>query len=549
MIEKITFARRIFKSPLRCGKSILELTEFEGVAYWWNVNFLFHQHVLGLIDGSCDFRLPSKAKRAIKYAYRRIFEPCLKFVYKLVGCRVEGNPSALPKGIFICREDERATRDIETGKLVRSDFIFDALVTGINDRFNLQGVYFTDSLKFSTNQSLYSAKKKNRRLSQKPVDIYWDRSVGKRYRSARKVFRKAWELLKNDPSLVALCSFEGVDYNQPIMEHLEFCFLELLPLAVRAEKLGENIIKKEKADFVLVEYEYGPIRKSLGVIAPKKLGLPSIAIQHGNIYPTHPGYYYLKEETAFSGSSGTSGCLLPDITCLFGEKYRRILGEECGYPEEALIITGQPRYDIFYHTDRLFSKQSFRERFGIPEGKRAVLWTTQSHGMSDEENIANLKAVAASFGELENTILIVKQHPNETDKYTQLIKSYLESTAIDLRVMPRDSDTFEQLYFCDIVISKFSTTATEAVVMGKPLIILNLGGAPDRVDYVDEGVAIGVYEQENLTPAIKQLFKDSSFLEENRQRYVSENLYKIDGKDSSRVGDAIDVLLRIPSDK
>jgi UDP-N-acetylglucosamine 2-epimerase len=85
------------------------------------------------------------------------------------------------------------------------------------------------------------------------------------------------------------------------------------------------------------------------------------------------------------------------------------------------------------------------------------------------------------------------------------------------------------------MITRHSTTATEAVALNKPVIILNLSGEPDPMGYVKEGVALGVYKGKDLKPAIEKLLKDDSGLAKNRERYIEKYLYKVDGKASERV--------------
>ena len=48
------------------------------------------------------------------------------------------------------------------------------------------------------------------------------------------------------------------------------------------------------------------------------------------------------------------------------------------------------------------------------------------------------------------------------------------------------------------MLTKDSTTAMEAIALNKPVIVLNLGGEPDVVDYVEHCVALGVYKEEDL---------------------------------------------------
>ena len=75
----------------------------------------------------------------------------------------------------------------------------------------------------------------------------------------------------------------------------------------------------------------------------------------------------------------------------------------------------------------------------------------------------------------------------------------------------------------------------EAVALSKPVIILNLSGETDPVEYVKEGVALGVYREPDLLAALKRLLKDDSELAARRDRYIEKYLYKIDGKATQRV--------------
>jgi len=102
-------------------------------------------------------------------------------------------------------------------------------------------------------------------------------------------------------------------------------------------------------------------------------------------------------------------------------------------------------------------------------------------------------------------------------------------------LMPKDTDTYELLYISDIIIIKNSTTAMEAIALGKPVISLNLSGQPDPVEYVREGVALGITDSRLLKDGIGQLLKDDHELAANRQKYIEEYLYKVDGQATHRV--------------
>ena len=79
----------------------------------------------------------------------------------------------------------------------------------------------------------------------------------------------------------------------------------------------------------------------------------------------------------------------------------------------------------------------------------------------------------------------------------------------------------------------------EAAALDKPVIVLNLSGETDIVDYVEEGIAWGVYRSEDLAPAVARLLEDDSMLRKNRAKYIESYLYKIDGNSSSRVANFV----------
>ena len=134
----------------------------------------------------------------------------------------------------------------------------------------------------------------------------------------------------------------------------------------------------------------------------------------------------------------------------------------------------------------------------------------------------------------------------EGERYTKMIKGYLNKYNLEMNavITPKSSDTYEQLFVCDLMITRHSTTAVEAVALNKSVIILNLSGEPDPVEYVKEGVALGVYKEADLKPAIEKLLKDDSELAKNRKSYIEKHLYKIDGKATERAVNLIEEMIK-----
>lgn len=239
--------------------------------------------------------------------------------------------------------------------------------------------------------------------------------------------------------------------------------------------------------------------------------------------------------------------LLPDYYLSSGTFFADIKSRH--HIARKVETTGLPRYDVLSNINKIYSRTDFLKRFGINDTNRVLLWTTQSHGLSNDESINNLIAIFSALKHLKQVSLIIKQHPEESDFHTQMIRDHAKKYNVEIKLMDKNSDIYEQLCACDLLITRHSTTAIEAIALDKPVIILNLSGQPDPVDYVSCGVAAGVYEGYNLENAIKKLLQDDSELTKNRKEYVKRRLYKIDGQATRRVVDLIIQMMDTESDE
>lgn len=303
-------------------------------------------------------------------------------------------------------------------------------------------------------------------------------------------------------------------------------------------KITEKMLTSLKPKVLVLTCEYCGGNREL-LFNARIQGIPIIALQHGEINFLHRGYIFEKGEINDNLLIRSPFVQIAEKTAVFGEFYKDILTQGSVYPSESVIVTGQPRYDSLAVLGDHYSRSRFEKKWEIPPGRKIILWTTQCHGIPDWENVLNFQAVFNGLQKIDNVILFIKQHPGEGKKYSKMIRDVLANYNIDVIIVPKNADTFELLYSSDIVITRHSTTGTEAVALHKPLIVLNLSGRPDLVDYVKKGVALGVYSNEDLVPAMKKLLIDDTDLAIHREEYIQQHLYKIDGKSSERVVEVI----------
>ena len=360
----------------------------------------------------------------------------------------------------------------------------------------------------------------------KPVETYSTLPTIKKVLRIYSEFRKGIKKLRRDESHLL----------SPLKEDFLIAFRYHIFGAILYIELMKRAIEIEKPDLILITCEYCMLGRA-AVVAGKLKGVPTLAVQHGNISPQGISYYHHAEE--ISDEIAPQYCPIPCKTAVYSPYDKELLLNIGHYPPDSVVVTGSSRYDRLNHADKIYDKNKIFEDMGLDTDKKMVLWTTQTHGLPPDENIRNISAVYSSINSLEDVQLAIKLHPGEDQKATL----YKKNKSIKPVIVDGKVDIYALLYACDLMITRHSTTATEALILNKPVIVLNLSGEPDLIGYVKEGVAVGVYNEKDLKPAIEKLLKDDTYLAKNRGKYVEKHLYKIDGKATERVISLIEKMI------
>ena len=373
----------------------------------------------------------------------------------------------------------------------------------------------------------------------KPIETYLTLDVIKTTYNICKISDDEWSKLRSNHNFKKSIQYNGSALFDLLKHDFDALFKYRVFSAILYIELVKRAIEATTPKAIVIICEYC-IFGNAAVIAGHIKRVPTIAIQHGIMTPEHPCCILNKEDK--------DKIILPDITCVYGQYHYDLLTKNSIYEPEQVIVTGQPRYDILHNIDKIYSKKRFLDKYRINPEHKIVLWTTQSHGLSDEENTNNLVAMFKAIQNLKNTTLIIKQHPGERKKDTKQIKQCLNAYKINALLMDKKSNTYEQIFVCDLLITQRSTTAMEAVALNKPVIVLSLIDSTDYAGYVEEGIARGVYNEEDLTTTIEELLQDDSDLAKNRDKYIERYMDNIDGKACERVVDTIEKIVQLNMD-
>lgn len=527
------------------GKSLIEFTTYDEIALWWfvEVDFdIFKNKIKQCINShKVIIEKPSsldylKKSSIMYFVYQLLSSMVSRLHVKLYGT----NKSEKTNKILITSQNInwRTIQDVHNKNVKKGDAFFDSIISLLRKNRENE-IITTYPLGYSVSdlRTIIDKRKNKKDIVHKPFEFYWSFDSFRKGIKAKKKFTRMWDQLRTDDQFKGLFKYNNIvfDYLEKRLEHY---FTIVFGIMVENIEMAKRLIEEEKPDVIILLNEYGRFERAL-IIAAKLNKVPVLAIQHGVIHPSHKGYMYKNGEISSQGNVRSPYCPIPDITAVYGTYHKDLLINQSTYQKNSVIVTGQPRYDILHFANDIYDKNSIFNHFNIDPNKKLIVWITQTHGLSLNENIKNISALYSATKPLQNVQLLIKLHPGEDQK----APLYRKNTTVQPMIVDGKADTYALLYACDLMITRHSTTAMEAVILNKPVIILNLGGEPDPVDYVREGVAIGVYNENNLKKTIVELLEDDSTLSNRRKDYIEKYLFKIDGKATERVVDLIEKII------
>ncbi|MEM2618780.1 MAG: CDP-glycerol glycerophosphotransferase family protein, partial [Candidatus Hadarchaeales archaeon] len=222
---------------------------------------------------------------------------------------------------------------------------------------------------------------------------------------------------------------------------------------------------------------------------------------------------------------------------VWGE-YSRKCFEMNGIPPERIRITGNPLMDELVEVK--FNPEKIRKQLGIPKGSKLIVYASCNpidiNYWTEKESKEFVRLLNRIVLGLKNCFLLIRPHPTECEeRYLR----YLKGEDLGRTRVSKKENVYEILAAADILITDASVVGSEAAVMGKPVIVVNLTGKPYPTEQypallVREGVAVEVRRKDKLLPTIERLLNKESHdeLVKNREKFVEKYFYKIDGQSS-----------------
>lgn len=352
-----------------------------------------------------------------------------------------------------------------------------------------------------------------------------------------------------------------------IIEHAEIVTKGLETYKTKDVK---KILKIERPQIIVVGHDSSAIERSF-ILAGKSLGIPSLLVQDGIV--NLPGLLTAQESIfgMFHLFQRLRLVFRPSLYLLFtcgittycgiffnfgkshtygrGEcskvavmsPYAKKVFKKLGFNSKNLIITGQPRFD------RLFKPKLTRldlcTKLDIDSAKDIILLAPPIFApLDDGDNKRRvfIKAVVGALKFCENAQLVIKIHPG-IDEKTFVYEEILKQINCENVMVVKDFDIPSLLNASSLFLSHYSTMAMEALILQKPVIIINMFGDSEYYPFVSSGAALEARNAEEILTAIKRIscgeFREK--MQNSTANFVFEHAYKTDGKASKRVADLI----------
>ena len=264
------------------------------------------------------------------------------------------------------------------------------------------------------------------------------------------------------------------------------------------EALAFRYLEAMKARLLVVLQDFQGQQRALA-LAARQLGIRCLTQQHGAV-----GFY-----PHFVSP-------ISDYVSVWSQKWAPWFTEDLGVEPARIRVLTEPLYEQHVPANGSQPDPSWRRQHGIPPDHKLVLYAFQpnppvsafSHPAASE--LAALEACAA-LGRLPKVWTVLKMHPGWPDEVGQQIARYSGAKALTVLVR---ADNFRLLQNVDVVLTRTSTLAFEAALLGVPVVALDLppiGIKPGRNPFVTGDFTLVAATAQEAASLTERLLFDAEF--------------------------------------
>jgi hypothetical protein len=305
---------------------------------------------------------------------------------------------------------------------------------------------------------------------------------------------------------------------------------------------ARKMLRAERPNVVCMTYETGVYAKAV-IAAAQEAGIPTLAIQHGFFSAESIEYMHSKSAV----TSLQEGCRIPTKTVVGGAYYAELLTRMGSYPAESVVITGYPKHDQLAELKRHESalrKEQILKDLGLSPLKKTIMLASgaflSKYGSRQEYDRYILESMLNLSSRRRDIQLIIRLHPMEDGRMQEKL---IEGKRVPAAIVKGEKD--ELVWASDLFVTVNSTTALEALILGKQVLMLDVSDV--GVPSVDLGNAVVTFHLDDLHKCIETAIDEPTPTSRLRAiaRQVERHANTVDGRASVRVMDVLSDLVQV----
>lgn len=239
--------------------------------------------------------------------------------------------------------------------------------------------------------------------------------------------------------------------------------------------------------------------------------------------------------------------LKPDWLLVWSDQVKKEALQYQYYRPEIISIVGAPQADFFLDEKNLLSREEFLKKVGFPANAKIITYGSQGPYSLDGQDYIDIVMKAVNDGRLPSeTRIIIRPHPSsvgqrELEKY----EPFFNHPIVYIDKLEGWSSTDNAKNYCnilkhaDVVMTTFSSVATDASLYDRPVVICSFDGYRKRplwqsvrrhknFTHFRNVMATGgvrvIEKKENLIPAIRE-YLDSPTKDHAGRKRLREDVF------------------------
>lgn len=332
--------------------------------------------------------------------------------------------------------------------------------------------------------------------------------------------------------------FRGINIYPIVRDKIIYFFKKYIPAAVRSDMLCfKNYINKNSPHCIITENDSVYYERMLVVIA-KNEGIKTIVVQHGTMIETRDGFDEILFDVGFYP-------LVADKFLAYGE-FAKNWFEKRGIPADRIILTGAPRYDIYYQKHPEIYYERLKHKL-IQGRNRLVLVVLSEHLERNyipicQYSIFEAKCLVQEIIKIANTMrdvfFVIRPRAKNTFNI-DLLRAELNKAVTNNICIDAYTESNTILRMTDVCVGAFSSLLTEAMIFNIPVITYNISNKISSHNWLSQHA--NSYEE--LTELLHKLVDKNMHFREDVIQRIKDNVsflnYGDDGKSAERVAEYI----------